>query len=77
MKHQAFFPRKIKVKKMKCGLLQFSFGTLRVKMSYTAELFFIRHPRLCSKRTLVSKLIFPLERLTLGASQLWSPHCVK
>ena len=32
MKHQALFLRKIKVKKMKCRLLQFLSGALRVNM---------------------------------------------
>ena len=31
MKHQALFPEKDKSKKIKCLLLQFSLGTLRVK----------------------------------------------
>ena len=32
MKHQALFPYKDKSKKIKCRLLQFLFGTLRVKV---------------------------------------------
>ena len=33
MKHQAFFLRKVKVKKIKCRLL-FLFGALRVKVAF-------------------------------------------
>ena len=32
MKHQALFPYKDKSEKIKCHLLQFLFGTLRVKV---------------------------------------------
>ena len=34
MKHQAYFLRKIKVKKIKCHLLQFLIGSLRVKVAF-------------------------------------------
>ena len=38
MKHQALFSTKDKIKKLKCRLLQFSFGALRVKtMTVQAE----------------------------------------
>ena len=35
MKHQALFPHTDKTKKIKCCLLQFLFGALRVKLPYS------------------------------------------
>ena len=47
MKHKALFSSKDKSKKLKCGLLQFLFGTLRVNMSQQRSLFvltnFVHH----------------------------------
>ena len=40
MKNQALFSSKDKSKKLKCCLLQFLFGTLRVKKSLNEFLFF-------------------------------------
>ena len=42
MKHQALFPIKIKVKKIKCRLLQFLFGALRVKC-ILRDIYFMRY----------------------------------
>ena len=38
MKNQALFFQKIKVKKLKCHLLQFLFGALKVKLNYFSPL---------------------------------------
>ena len=44
MKNQALFSWKDKSKKLKCHLLQFSFGPLRVKNQfYMADIFYMNH----------------------------------
>ena len=39
MKNQALFSSKDKSKKLKCRLLQFWFGSIRVKLTYTMILY--------------------------------------
>ena len=45
MKNQALFSSKDKSKKLKCHLLQFLFGALRVNTSSFALYLCLRHPR--------------------------------
>ena len=57
MKHIALFFQKIKVKKLKCRLLQFLFGNLKVKFSSLHRVLMCTEKMLIKGRRAVRKLL--------------------